>query len=361
MDFSTIIRKQDWILNAAIGFLAAAGLVSLLSSSPKQFFYQQLVWYLLGGAMALALARIDWRPLISRPKFIHGIYLFSILLLAATYFLAPPIRGIRSWLVAGQFQFQTSEFAKLALILVLSIFWSKAHVGIARFRNLAVSFGYFLLPAVLIAIQPDLGTALIFFGIWFGYLLISGIRWKHLLAALVIFAIAGFFFWTTILQDYQKDRISGIFNPESDPLYRNYNVIQSKIAIGSAGFWGKGFGQGTQTQLGFLPETRSDFIFAAFTEEWGFLGGFLVLFAFLTLIIRIILIGLKSENNFSRLFCLGTAILFLSHLVLNVGFNLGILPVVGVPFPFLSYGGSNLLTNLFLIGIIQGIVLRSKF
>lgn len=361
MNFLAAIKKQDWILNAAIVFLGLAGLVSLLSGGPRQFLYQQLVWYALGWTIVLVLSRVDWRPLINQPKFIYGIYIFAILLLAATYFLAPSIRGIRSWLVIGQWQIQTSEFAKLALILIFSAFWSKAHVGIARFRNLAVSFGYFLLPAVLVAIQPDLGTALILFGIWFGYLLVSGIRWKHLLAALVIFAVAGVFFWTNVLQNYQKDRIVSVFNPESDPLNRSYNVIQSKIAIGSAGFLGKGFGLGTQTQLGFLPEARTDFIFAALTEEWGLLGGLAVIAAFLALIIRIIQIGLNSENNFARFFCLGTVILLLSHLVLNVGFNLGILPVIGVPLPFVSYGGSNLLTNFFLIGIIQSMVLRSKF
>jgi rod shape determining protein RodA len=361
MDFLTVIRKQDWILNAAIGFLAIAGLISLLSVGPKQFFNQQLIWYLLGWAMVMALTRIDWRSLINYPKFIYGIYIFTIILLIVTYFLAAPIRGVRSWLVLGSFQIQTSELTKIALILVFSTFWSKAHVGIAHIKNLAISFIYFLIPAGLIAFQPDLGLVLVIFSIWFGYLLVSGIRWKHLLIALVIFIVAGIFFWFNILKDYQKDRILGAVYPERDPLGINYNVSQSKIAIGSAGFWGKGFGQGTQTQLGFLPEARTDFIFAAFTEEWGLFGGFLAIAAFLILLIRIIQIGLRSENNFARLFCLGTVILFLSHLVLNVGFNLGILPVVGVPFPFLSYGGSNLLTNLFLIGIIQSIAFRSKF
>lgn len=361
MDFLTIIRKQDWILNAAIIFLAIAGLISLLSIGPKQFFNQQLVWYFLGWAMVAVLARVDWRPLINYPKFIYGIYILAVVLLIVTYFLASPIRGIRGWLTLGPLQIQTSEFVKVALILIFSLFWSKAHVGIAHFKNLAVSFVYFLIPAALIALQPDLGSALIIFSIWFGYLLVSGIRWKHLLAALAILIVAIIFFWANVLEDYQKERILGVVYPERDPLGINYSVIQSKIAIGSAGFWGKGFGQGTQTQLGFLPEARTDFIFAAFIEEWGLFGGFLAISAFLVLLIRIIQIGLRSENNFARLFCLGTVILFLSHLVLNVGFNLGILPVVGVPFPFLSYGGSNLLTNLLLIGIIQGIVIRSKF
>lgn len=360
MDFLESIKKQDWLLNSAILFLALAGLASLLSSA-KDLFYQQLVWYFFGFAVMILISQIDWRPLVSSPRFIYGIYFFSIILLILTYFLATPIRDVRSWLTIGPLQFQTSEFAKLALIIIFSVFWAKAHVGIAHLKNLAISFFYFLIPAFLIAIQPDLGSALILFGIWFGYLLISGIRWGHLLAAFFIFLIAGSFLWANVLQDYQKERVLGLFYPERDPLGTNYSVIQSKIAIGSAGFLGKGFGQGTQVQLGFLPEAQTDFIFAAFIEEWGLLGGALVILAFLVLVIRIIKIGLVSENNFSKLICLGAVIMFMSHFVLNTGSNLGLLPVVGVPFPFLSYGGSNLLINLMIIGIIQSIVLRSRF
>ncbi len=364
MNLSAIIKKQDWILNGAILFLGLAGLVSLWSSARASggvLFYQQTLWYLIGLTMMVFVAGVDWRPFINHLKLINGIYIFSLLLLALTLFLAPTVRGVKSWLPIGPFQFQTSEFAKLALIVVFSSFWAKSHVAIARLKNLAISFLYFLLPAALVAIQPDLGSALIIFMIWFGYLLVSGIRWSHLLAAFLIFLVIGFIFWNHFLANYQKERILGIFYPERDPLGINYQIIQSKIAIGSAGILGKGFGQGTQLQLGFLPEPQTDFIFAAFIEEWGLLGGFLAVAAFLIIIIRIVLIGLRSENNFSKLVCLGTVILLVSHFILNTGFNLGILPVIGVPFPFMSYGGSNLLVNFMAIGIIQSILLRTKF
>ena len=164
--------------------------------------------------------------------------------------------------------------------------------------------------------------------------------------------------WQSILEDYQKERILGTLFPERDVLGINYSVSQSKIAIGSAGFFGKGFSQGTQTQLGFLPEAQTDFIFASLIEEWGLLGGMLIIVAFLVLIFRIIKIGLASDNNFNRFFCLGAIVLFGSQFILNIGSNLGITPVIGVTFPFLSYGGSSVLVNLILIGIVQSIIVR---
>lgn len=360
MDFSFSFKKQDWILNFAILFLALASLLSLLSAA-KNLFYLQLAWFAIGFAALFLAFRVDWRTLMNYPRFIHACYGVSILLLILTYIFAPTIRGIRGWLVIGPLQFQAAELAKLALIIVFSSFWAKAHIGVARFQNLGISLLYFSIPALLVILQPDLGSVLILFAIWFGFLLVSGIRWGHLITAFIIFAVGGILLWTSFLADYQKERVLGLFYPERDPLGINYSVIQSKIAVGSAGFFGKGFGQGTQTQLGFLPEAQTDFILAAFTEEWGLLGGLLVIAAFLTLIVRIIKIGLASPNNFSKLICLGSVIMFTAHFVLNSGSSLGFLPVVGVPFPFLSYGGSNLLISFILIGMVQGIAARSKF
>ncbi len=353
------LRRLDWVLFGAIAFLGLCSSVTLFSIA-KPLFYQQLAWYGLGAACVIVLVRFDWRPLVNYHGAILALYGFSLLLLIATLF-APPIRGIRGWLVLGPLQFQTSEFAKLVLIIVFSWFWAKAHVRIAHLRNLFVSMFYVSLPGALILIQPDMGSALILFGIWFGYLLISGIQWKHLGTAGALFVITGIFLWTSFLAPYQKNRILGLFYPERDPLGVNYNVIQSKIAIGSAGFFGKGFGQGSQVQLGFLPEAQTDFIFSAFMEEWGMLGGALAIGAFVLMLFRIVRAGMESGNNFSRMFCLGAAMMCLLHFILNIGSALGLLPVIGVPFPFLSYGGSHLLTNLAMAGIIQGIVVRSKF
>ena len=351
---------MDWPLNLSIVFLMAAGLLSLTSTAPH-LAGPQLLWCLLGFGIIISVANFDWRPFAARPWFSRGIYVIAIVFLALTYFIAPTIRGVRAWIVIGPFQFQMSELAKFALILLYSSFFAKGHTGIAHFKNLFLSFAYLVIPLFFVVIQPDMGTALILFGIWFCYLLVCGIKWRHLLAAAVIFSAIFVFMWNGFLENYQKDRISALFHPERDPLGVNYSVIQSKIAIGSAGFFGKGFKQGTQSQLGFLPEAQTDFIFSSFTEEWGLLGALAVLAVFFTMIFRIIKIGIFADNNFSRFICLGASLLFLLHFVLNVGSCLGLLPVIGVSFPFLSYGGSNLLINSFLVGMVQSIALHRRF
>jgi rod shape determining protein RodA len=355
-----IVKILDWPLNFGILFLFGAGLLSLASTAPD-LFWLQLVWGAIASVIVLAVSRIDWRPFVNHKRFLWGIYIFSILLLGITYTVAPAIRGVRAWLPIGPFQFQTSELAKFALIVMYSWFFARGHIGIAHLRNILASVLYLLPPVGLVVLQPDMGSALILAGIWFSYLLISGLRWKHIFAAFFIFAITLVFMWTSMLRPYQKERIIGLFDPERDPLGVNYSVIQAKIAIGSAGFWGKGFGQGTQSQLGFLPEAQTDFIFAAFIEEWGLLGGIFILCTFLWILFRVMKIGMAADDNFAKLICLGAATLFLLHFILNVGSNLGLMPVIGVPFPFLSYGGSNLLVNALLIGVIQSIVAHRRF
>jgi len=181
------------------------------------------------------------------------------------------------------------------------------------------------------------------------------------LIGFLIFILIFSILWLTFLKPYQKERILGFISPNRDPLGINYNVIQSKIAIGSAGLFGKGFQQGTQSQLGFLPEAQTDFIFSAFVEEWGLIGGFLLFAAFLLIIFRIIKIGVKSKNNCAKFICLGAIIAFTLQFFFNIGSCLGLSPVVGITFPFFSYGGSSLLTNALLIGIIENIAIESLF
>lgn len=353
-------KRLDFGIIIPVLMLAAASLTMVASVAPR-LFTAQLAWFVIGGIIALVLGIIDIRPLTNHRAAIYILYGSAIVLLALTAAFAPEIRGARSWLVLGPAQFQASEFAKVALIILLSYFFAKRHVGIAHISNIVISFLYLAVPAAFVLKQPDLGSALIMFGIWVGYLFASGIKPRHVGVGLVI-AIVGFAVaWNGFLKDYQKERIIGLFVPERDPLGVNYNVIQSKIAIGSGGWFGKGFGQGTQVQLGFLPEAQTDFIFAALTEEWGLAGAIVVAGAFLALILRIVFVALESPNNFSQLLCLGAAILFIIHFAVNVGSNVGLLPVIGVSFPFLSYGGSNLLANFILLGIIQSIASRRAF
>lgn len=351
------LKLQDWILNATVLILTSVGLLSLFSTKPE-LFWKQLLFLIFGFFLLILIAKTEWRPFINYRGAVLGIYFLIIFLLLITYFFASPVRGVRAWLTFGSFQFQASEFAKIVLIIIFANFFRKKHVSIARVSNILISFFYFAAPAFLVLIQPDMGSVLILFSIWFGFLLVSGIKWSHLLISFLIFAAVGVFMWTSVLKDYQKERILGVFFPNQDPLGINYNVIQSKIAMGSAGFFGKGFRQGTQAQLGFLPEAQTDFIFAATVEEFGLFAGLIIIIAFAYAVFRIIMIGMHSDNNFGKFICLGTAVFLTVQFVLNIGSSLGISPVIGVPFPFLSYGGSSLLTNFVIIGIIQSIKIK---
>jgi len=354
------LKNQDWILSVTVGGLIFLGLLTIHSVA-SAFFNFQLAWIAIGIVVAFAVANVDLRPLAAHRWFIYGTYLLSIFLLFVTRVIGSPIRQAKSWLVLGPIHFQTSEFAKLALIIILAYFFARGHIGVARIKNIFISFIFLAAPAFFIFLQPDLGATIIIFAIWVGFLFVSGIPWRRLIAGLIIFTILGALAWNFALAEYQKKRVVGFLNPSNDPLGINYSVIQSKIAVGSAGLFGKGYGQGTQAQLGFLPESHSDFIFSAFVEEWGIVGGIVIVFIFSLLLIRIAVIGLKSANNFFRFICLGAVIMFLVQFVLNTGSALGLLPVTGVTFPFFSYGGSSFLINMLLIGIIQSIAIRSTF
>jgi rod shape determining protein RodA len=354
------LKKQDWILNASVLTLIFLGLLTIRSVAPA-FFLPQIVWLIIGLSVAFFALLIDFRPLITYKWFGFSIYISSVALLILTQIFGPSIRQAKSWLVIGPAHLQTSEIAKLALIIILSYFFARGHIGIARIKNILISFIFFIIPAVFIFLQPDLGSTIILFAIWAGFLFVSGIPWRRLLVGILIFSVLAVFAWNFALASYQKERLIGFLNPNYDPLGVNYSVIQSKIAVGSAGILGKGYGQGTQAKLGFLPESHSDFIFSAFVEEWGLVGSLVLIVSFSLLLLRIILVGFKSQNNFFRLICLGVVIMFLAQFTLNTGSALGLLPVTGVTFPFFSYGGSSLLTNMLLIGIIQSIAIRSSF
>jgi len=353
-------RKFDWILFSALLALAAASL-TILASINAVLFSRQLVWYALAFLVILLGSRLDWRGLIREPVFRYGVFWFSVTLLLAVDLFGKTVRGVTSWLQFGGFQFEPSELAKFALILVLAGFFSRRHVAAWVGRNIAFSFFYAALPAALVAVQPDFGSALVIFGVWVGFLLLSGVNYKRFLLGLVVALLAAALMWGFFLKPYQKERILGFVNPERDPLGVNYNVIQSKIAIGSAGFWGKGFGEGTQAHLGFLPEAETDFIFAAFVEEWGIFGGLAVIVAFFTVIWRLTVIGLRALSNDYKFIVLGTAFVLTIHFFLNMGSNLGFLPVTGINFPYLSYGGSSILTIAALVSIVEKIKLESSY
>src|SRR3989344_3216633 len=346
------VLKVDWGLASSAIFLMVVGLITLASNPNSELLSRQLVWVFLALILIFGLPLINLKAIFNYRWLVLGIYFSVLSLLVLTYFFAPTIGGVRSWLQVGPVQVQASEFMKAALIILLSSFFALRHVAIAQPRVILISFLYFLIPTILVLLQPDLGTSLVLFGIWFGYLLVSELPLRYIAVALLIFVIIGALGWSFGFAPYQKDRIAALFSPEADPLGVNYSVLQSKIAIGSAGLFGKGFGQGSQVQLGFLPAAHTDFIFSSFVEEWGLLGGFLLIAVFLYLIYRILHLGLRSYNNFAKFVSLGVAITLFIHFSINLGSALGLLPVIGISLPFVSYGGSHLLTMAALIGII---------
>lgn len=355
--FKTLSRNIDWKLWVSLSLLLAAGLLSLLSSRPE-LFYKQLLWIAIGFVCIVVFSFLDFRSFFSHTSVSTVFYIGTIVLLLITFILAPSINGNRAWLFIGPFQFQPAELAKLALICVLAVFFAKRHVGIARWRIIIGSFLYALIPVLIIAAQPDMGSALMVLGIWLGFLLLSGIPIRRLVVAGIFFLIVFALLWTSVFKEYQKDRIVGLFQPQQDPLGANYNVIQSRIALGSGGVFGQGFRQGTQTQLGFLPEAQTDFIFAAITEEGGLVGAGIVLASFMWFMARLLRMGMLVDGNIAKFLCLGTAVLFFIQFICNVGSVTGIIPVIGVTFPFVSYGGSSMLVNLMLIGLVQSFYVK---
>ncbi|MEK9201734.1 MAG: FtsW/RodA/SpoVE family cell cycle protein, partial [Patescibacteria group bacterium] len=254
----------------------------------------------------------------------------------------------------GSFSFQPSDLAKIILILLLSKYFTRRHVEIAHSRHIFVSGFYALTIFLLIFLQPDFGSGIIVFTLWLGMVLVSGISKKHLLLVFLSGLVAFLILWFYVFEEYQKQRILTFIHPLTDIQGAGYNAYQSTIAVGSGQVWGKGIGYGTQSKLEFLPEYETDIIFAAFAEEWGFIGVFFLFILYATLFSRIIINAIHGATNFEILFGLGLSILFMSHFIIHVGMNIGLLPVTGVTIPFMSYGGSHLLTEYIGLGILMG-------
>jgi rod shape determining protein RodA len=276
------------------------------------------------------------------------IALFGFLFLAAR-----AVKGAQSWIHFGFFSFEPSDAAKLLLVFMLAKYFSRRHIEIANARHIIVSGAYAAILGLLIALQPDFGSAVIIGCVWLGMVLVSGISKKHLavlfLGAAVVFAgLWGFGF-----KEYQKLRILNFLHPLSDVRGAGYNAYQSTIAVGSGQMFGKGIGYGTQSRLKFLPEYQTDFIFAAFAEEWGLIGVAILMALFGVLLWRIIANARRGATNFEILYGLGIAILFMSHFFINTAMNMGLLPVTGITLPFVSYGGSHLVVSFFALGILM--------
>jgi len=353
------LKRFDWILIISAVLLFGLGMLSLYSSSygAKDFlnFQKQILFFLVALLFMFLFSFFDWRTFREDPYLILSFYFISCLALLGLFWFAPMIRGIKSWYKLGPFSLDPVELIKIVLIILLAKYFSMRHVEMYRIFHIILSGFYVFIPAILIFLQPDLGSVLILIALWVGILIISGIEIRHFFILILCFLLIFLFSWSNILKDYQKARIMTFLLPQSEPLGAGWNQAQAKIAIGSGGIWGKGFLMGSQTQYGFLPEPQTDFIFAAIAEEFGLVGVSIVLLLFLILIWRIIKIAINSQSNFPRLFASGFAIILISQVFINIGMNIGILPVIGISLPLLSYGGSNLIATFIAIGILQNI------
>lgn len=349
----------DWLLVAFIAPLLGAGLLTMKSFLPESlaggethFFLQQLIWIVISFGLFFLLSFFDFRFL-KKTKVLISIYLAFILILMSLFIFGSTVNGARSWFNLGAFSFQPVDFVKLILILMLAKYFSRRHVEIKNPKHIFISALYAFVPFILVFLQPDFGSALIIFAIWFGLTLVSGISKKHLFFVFSAGAIAFLVLWNFVFAPYQKSRIETFLNPLADVRGVGYNAYQSTIAVGSGEFLGKGVGYGTQSRLKFLPEYQTDFVFAAFSEEWGFLGSFTAILLYFLIIWRILRISMHAATNFEMLFGIGFAILIMSHVIINIGMNIGLMPVTGITLPFMSYGGSHLLMLFSGLGILM--------
>jgi rod shape determining protein RodA len=397
--------KFDFGIFIPMLILFLIGLAAIYSSTfnnptSHENFQKQVIW----GFGALIVFFITYSiPTNTFKTVTIPMYLFSLFLLIVVVVIGRKISGAKSWLDLGPLGFQPSEIAKIGTILAMASFLSKLNTDIDSFKDILLALAIGFIPVALILLEPDMGTALVFVGFILTLIFWKGISlfglfvvlspafvavsalfgFYYFLASLLlvvvllfifrkdlffsgsIFALnlaAGFFadYLYKALSPHQQKRILSFINPNSDPLGAGYNTIQAKIAIGSGGFWGKGFLHGNQTQLQYIPEQWTDFIYCVIGEEFGFIGSFIVLILFLYLFMRILKIASTTKDEFLSLTIIGILTVYLVHFLVNVGMVVGILPVIGIPLPFVSYGGSSLLVNMFMLGIIANVYRNRK-
>jgi rod shape determining protein RodA len=358
--FSSARPFFDWTL--LLPALALSGLGILTMSTFGQgvsLAPRQMLWLLIGTVFYFVLASLDLR-FVRRTPVIMVLYVTSAVLLAGLLVFAHPVLGARAWFSLGPVSFQPADLAKLALIALLAKYLSRRHVEIGDVRHILVSGMWAFALILLIVVEPDMGNAMIFSSLWLGMMLVSGISKKHLAALGLIGLVAATGLWFGGLKPYQRTRIISFVNPASDIHGAGYNAYQAKIAVGSGELFGKGIGYGTQSKLRFLPEYQTDFIFAAFAEEWGFIGVLILLALYALLFARLIQIAQSSATNFDAFFTLGFLILFAAHLAIHAGISLGLLPVTGTTSPFMSSGGSHLMLEFGALGVITSLARHGR-
>ena len=346
--------------------IAALGVLSIYSSTFQkegtqwqEIYKRQMLWIIIGLTGFFFMSKFNYRKLWDANYFIYGVALFFLILV---FSLGVVRLGAQRWLKIAWFNFQPSEFAKLAIIIFLARYFSRKSIDdtslssgkFGIFQGIILPFIFVAMPMFLIIQQPDLGSGLMLMLVFVGLLYLTNVRLKYIFILLAALILPLPFFWH-FLHDYQKQRLLVFLNPNIDPLGAGYTIIQSRIAIGSGGFLGKGWLSGSQSQLYFLPESHTDFIFATFSEQWGFLGSSLLILAYYLIIRQGLIIAQRTSDTFGRLLAYGISLLLALQIFINLAMNMGLAPVVGLPLPLMSYGGSSVLVTFIALGILVNI------
>lgn len=358
--FLNLFKDVDWVLILSVVVISLAGLVSMNSFvSSSLFFERQIIWLSISLFVFLFASTINW-SFLKNTKVIVILFGISVSLLFLLFAVGSVFNGAKGWFDLGAFSLQPVDPIKLVVILILAKYFSRRHMEIANIRHIVVSGFYVFVIFTLVFLQPDFGSAIIIFFLWLGMVLVSGISKKHLLAVFMVGLVAFGGLWLFVFKPYQKDRIKNFINPLANVRGSGYNAYQSTIAVGSGQVFGKGIGYGTQSKLQFLPEYQTDFIFAAFAEEWGFVGVVLLFTMYGIVFWRMLRISFYGGSNFEILYGVGLTLLFMIHAIIHIGMNIGLLPVTGNTLPFMSYGGSHLLTEFFGLGMLMGMRKSSR-
>jgi len=359
--YSRLLRNFDWVLITATMLLLGFGFAVIYSTtfniSGGSEALQQMLFAAIGLVGMVTLARMDYRIL---KKFSGILYLLTVAMLVATEFLGSTKLGATRWIDLGFMQFQPSEVAKVFMVIVMAKFFAENVEQMHRPKVFIKSVVYIGIPTVLVALQPDLGTAMTFAIIWGAMLLVSNIKKRYVVGIAGLTILAMPVVYAFFLKEYQKHRILTFLDPAADPTGTGWNVAQAKIAIGSGQFWGRGLGHGPQSQLNFVPFKHTDFIFAALAEEMGFVGAFAIILLFGVLLYRILRIAMLSRDYFGMFIATGIFAILFFHIFINIGMNLGIMPVTGIPLPLVSSGGTSVVITLLCLGIVESIFIRYK-
>jgi rod shape determining protein RodA len=360
-------KNYDWFLLGAVVFLCAIGLAVLFSTTMNVTLSddaaKQVLFMGIGLTVLIILSQIDYRIYKSYTGvlYIIVILMLGFLTIASKTGIGAGIeaKGAVRWINLGFFQFQPSLLAQLFMAIIMAKYFSDNYEELNNFKAVFKSAVYVGIPTILVALQPDLGSALVFVFMWGLMLLVSNAK-RIYIALLMVFGLASLPLIWEFLKDYQKDRVMTFLNPTADPMGTGWNVKQAMIAIGSGQLWGRGLGRGTQSQLNFIPEKHTDFIFASLAEELGFIGVSITLGLFAIVFYRGIKIAVLARDFFGTYLAIGILSVLFVHVFVNVGMNMGVLPVTGIPLPFITYGGTPILVDLAAIGILESIYQRYK-